>query len=68
MIGDVTARATGVLRLECPVDSPSPFDSYAAAMSLAALLASAVLAEHPRRGRTRIGDITGLYADLAELE
>jgi hypothetical protein len=27
-----------------------------------------VLAEHPRTGRTRVGDVTGLYADLAELE
>ncbi|MCJ0700601.1 MurR/RpiR family transcriptional regulator [Frigoribacterium faeni] len=68
LIGDVTARAPGALRLECPVDSESPFDSYAAAMSLAALLASAVLAEHPRAGRTRVGQITSLYSDLAELE
>jgi len=69
LVGDASARAADVaVRLECPVDNPSPFDSYAAAMSLAALLASSVLAEHPRTGRTRVGDVTGLYADLAELE
>ncbi|WP_197982199.1 MurR/RpiR family transcriptional regulator [Frigoribacterium sp. CFBP 13707] len=69
LVGDASARAAEVaVRLECPVDSPSPFDSYAAAMSLVALFAAAVLAEHPRTGRTRVGDVTGLYADLAELE
>jgi len=27
-----------------------------------------VLAEHPQAGRTRVGQITSLYSDLAELE
>ena len=69
LVGDVTARAGEVaVRLECPVDSPSPFDSYAAAMSLVALFASAVLGERPSAGRSRVGEVTSLYADLAELE
>jgi hypothetical protein len=42
-------------------------------MSLAALLAGAVLAETvraggPEAGRSRVADITGLYAELSELE
>jgi DNA-binding MurR/RpiR family transcriptional regulator len=51
-----------------PLDSPSAFDSYAAAMSLAQLLATATLARHTRQGRTRVSTITALYDDLEELE
>jgi len=54
--------------LSCPVDSVAPFDSYAAAMSLANLLAAAVLAAAPGSARARIGGITSLYASLGELE
>ncbi|MFP1683458.1 MurR/RpiR family transcriptional regulator [Alloalcanivorax sp. C16-1] len=51
-----------------PLDSLSAFDSYAAAMSLASLLANAVLHEALAAGRRRIHDITDLYDDLDELE
>ena len=54
--------------LSCPVDSVAAFDSYGAAMSLANLLAAAVLAVAPGAARSRIGGITSLYASLGELE
>ena len=50
------------------LDSPSAFDSYAAAMSLVNLLATATLAQHTRQGRKRVSTITGLYDELDELE
>lgn len=54
--------------LPAPLDSPSAFDSYAAAMSLVNLLATAVLARHTRAGRARVSTITAWYDDLEELE
>lgn len=54
--------------LECPVDSGSAFDSYAAAMSLANLLATGVLGADTRSSRQRIATITRLYDDLDEVE
>ncbi len=54
--------------LVAPLHSPSAFDSYAAAMSLANLLATATLAQRTRQGRTRVSTITALYGDLDELE
>ncbi|MCU1527375.1 MAG: hypothetical protein JWP75_1138 [Frondihabitans sp.] len=60
--------AASTVRLVAPIDNPSPFDSYAAPMSLAGLLASGVLATNPQSSRARIADITGLYGSLGELE
>ncbi|MBF4462127.1 MULTISPECIES: MurR/RpiR family transcriptional regulator [unclassified Rathayibacter] len=54
--------------LECPVDSEAAFDSYAAAMSAVALLASGVLGAQPRESRERIAGISTAYAELGELE
>ena len=54
--------------LLAPLDSPSAFDSYAAAMSLVNLLATATFAQHTRQGRTRVSTITTLYDELDELE
>lgn len=71
LVVDPSARLTTApttLVLTCPVDSVAAFDSYAAAMSLANLLAAAVLAVTPGPARARIGGITGLYATLGELE
>jgi DNA-binding MurR/RpiR family transcriptional regulator len=71
LIGDSSVRRAAehaTVWLECPVDSPSPFDSYAAAMSTINLLATAVLAERSRDGRRRIATITGLYDAIGELE
>ncbi|MBF4633515.1 MurR/RpiR family transcriptional regulator [Agreia pratensis] len=71
LISDSSARryAEGCVQwLECPVDSVSAFDSYAAAMSLMNLLASGVLGVNVRDGRTRIATITSVYDALDELE
>ncbi|SKB00747.1 transcriptional regulator, RpiR family [Agreia bicolorata] len=71
LISDSSARrhAEGAAYwLECPVDSVSAFDSYAAAMSLMNLLASGVLGVDVRDGRTRIASITSVYDALDELE
>lgn len=71
LVADPAARLTTAAStrvLACPVDSVAAFDSYAAAMSLMNLLAAAVLAVSPGSARTRIGVITGLYAELGELE
>ena len=71
LIGDTTLEpwSTRVPHfLLAPLDSPSAFDSYAAAMSLVNLLATATLAQHTRQGRTRVSTITTLYDDLDELE
>ncbi|MBR7829142.1 MurR/RpiR family transcriptional regulator [Actinospica sp. MGRD01-02] len=54
--------------LPVPLDAPSPFDSYAAAMSLVNVLATATLARRTRQGRTRVSVISGLYEELDELE
>jgi DNA-binding MurR/RpiR family transcriptional regulator len=54
--------------LPVPLEAPSPFDSYAAAMSLVNVLATATLAQHTRQGRTRVSMISGLYEELDELE
>jgi DNA-binding MurR/RpiR family transcriptional regulator len=54
--------------LRAPLDSPSPFDSYAAAMSLVNLLATAVMAYQPRPGRARVSAIAAFYRELNEDE
>jgi len=74
LVADPSLRGADVaVRLDCPVETPAPFDSYASAMSLAALLAGAVLTEtvragRPEAGRTRVAEVTELYAELSELE
>ncbi|MCU1412777.1 MAG: RpiR family transcriptional regulator [Microbacteriaceae bacterium] len=49
--------------IECPVDTVSAFDSYAAAASVVTLLASAVLGL-----RSRVNDVSERFAALDELE
>lgn len=56
------------LAIECPLESPAAFDSYASAMSLVSLVASAVLGADIRRGRSRIAGIDSTYRGLAEIE
>ncbi|WP_217271257.1 MurR/RpiR family transcriptional regulator [Frigoribacterium sp. VKM Ac-2836] len=74
LIADPSLRGVEVtVRLDCPVETPAPFDSYAGAMSLVALLAGAVLTEtvragRPGAGRSRVAEVTELYAELSELE
>ena len=54
--------------VEVAIGSVSAFDSYAAVASVIALLASAVLAADPARGRSRLAEIGSAYAALHELE
>ncbi|GAB3605629.1 MurR/RpiR family transcriptional regulator HpxU [Conyzicola nivalis] len=54
--------------IECPVDSVTAFDSYAAAASVISLLAAAVLAADLAAGRSRIAAIGDAYRELDELE
>jgi DNA-binding MurR/RpiR family transcriptional regulator len=54
--------------IECPVDSVTAFDSYAAATSVISLLAAAVLGARPREGAARIAAIGDAYRELDELE
>ncbi|MFT4122934.1 MAG: MurR/RpiR family transcriptional regulator [Microbacteriaceae bacterium] len=54
--------------LECPIETASAFDSYAAPASLIGLLASQVLAETRRAGAERVRAITAGYGALGELE
>lgn len=75
LLADSSARglatgphATGTLWLECAVGSTSAFDSYATAMSLVNLLASAVQGVDPRASRTRVAEITSAYEALVEVE
>ena len=54
--------------IECPVDSVTAFDSYAAVASVISLLAAAVLAVDLPAGRARIAAIGSAYTELDELE
>ena len=54
--------------IECPVDSVTAFDSYAAAASVISLLAAAVLGADLPAGRARIAAIGETYRALDELE
>jgi DNA-binding MurR/RpiR family transcriptional regulator len=54
--------------VECPIDSATAFDSYAAGAATIAVLASMVLARDVRHGGERIAGIADLYADLDEIE
>lgn len=68
VVADPEFGSSGTVTLVAPVTSLSAFDSYAAAMSLANLLAAAVLARDLRGGRARVEGITALYGELGELE
>jgi DNA-binding MurR/RpiR family transcriptional regulator len=71
LVADATARryAGGVdLWLECPLNSIGPFDSYATAMSLVAVLADGVLAATGAQGRRRVERTAELYDRLDELD
>lgn len=71
LVADGTARrhaAAVDLWIECPLDGVGPFDSYAAAMSLVAVLADGVLAATGAEGRRRVGRAAELYEQLDELD
>lgn len=71
LIADGTAldHARGVdLWLECPISSRLGFDSYAAPMSLVAVLADRVLEAAGATGRERVSGISRTYERLGEVE
>ncbi|MQA34314.1 MurR/RpiR family transcriptional regulator [Modestobacter roseus] len=71
LLGDPTAAGhAGAARvwLPCPVQGALAYDSYAAAMSLVAVLADGVLTRVGRAGRDRIAAISATYDQLAEVE
>jgi DNA-binding MurR/RpiR family transcriptional regulator len=71
LLTDATGRGHGTRvdeTIEIAVGSVSSFDSYAAVASVIALLASAVLAADPSRGRSRLAAIGAAYQSLHELE
>ncbi|WP_370248685.1 MurR/RpiR family transcriptional regulator [Nocardioides sp.] len=71
LLADATAapHAAAVdVWLECPVTTRLAFDSYAAAMSLVAVLADGVLERHGPAAQQRIGAISRTYDRLGEVE
>ena len=56
------------LWLECPIETRLAYDSYAAAMSLAGVLADGVLSRAGAVGRARVTAISASYARLGEVE
>ena len=71
LIADTAARrysAQAAVWFSCPLDAPGAFDSYAAPMALAALLASTVATELGDEGRRRVTRVTGTYEALDELD
>ena len=69
LIADPSLRAAGDRwRFDVPIESASPFDSYAAAASLVSLLAGEVLAALGPVGAARVAEVDRTYATLAELE
>lgn len=70
LIADGSLRAAGSRCdwwLECPIDSRSAFDSYAAPMCLITLLVNRLLHLSLESGRERIAHIAHQYAALDEL-
>lgn len=71
LLADPTARALAAHAtwwVECPVQARGAFDSYAAASSVVAALADAVLARRGRTGEQRVAAIDSAYRTLGEVE
>lgn len=71
LLADPTARALAAratVWLECPLTTASAFDSYAAAMSVVAVLADRVLDRVGRSGEDRVTSIDASYRSLREIE
>ncbi|UZN02452.1 MurR/RpiR family transcriptional regulator [Cellulomonas sp. S1-8] len=71
LLADPTARALAThvtWWVECPVQTRGAFDSYAAASSVVALLADAVLTRRGRTGEQRVTAIDSAYRTLGEVE
>ncbi|GAA1742178.1 MurR/RpiR family transcriptional regulator HpxU [Aeromicrobium alkaliterrae] len=71
LLADPSARslaAGATVWLECPLTTASAFDSYAAAMSVVAVLADRVLDRCGRDGEQRVTAIDASYRELSEIE
>jgi DNA-binding MurR/RpiR family transcriptional regulator len=71
LLADPTARNLASLAnhyLECAIEGPSPFDSYAAPMSAISLIAGEVLATVGRTAHRRVDEIGRLYGVMDEIE
>lgn len=71
LLADPTSRAIATqvtVWLECPLATESAFDSYAAAMSVVAVLADRVLDRTGREGQDRVRAIDASYRSLREIE
>ncbi|MEZ0164522.1 MurR/RpiR family transcriptional regulator [Kineococcus sp. LSe6-4] len=55
-------------RFEVPVEGPGAFDSYAAAMTAAAVLAEGVLAARGAAGRERVNAVSAALGESGELD
>ncbi|ADG75672.1 transcriptional regulator, RpiR family [Cellulomonas flavigena DSM 20109] len=71
LLADPTARALAAHAtwwVQCPVQTRGAFDSYAAASSVVAALADAVLGRRGRTGEQRVAGIDSAYRALGEVE
>lgn len=71
LLADPSARALAAratVWLECPLTTASAFDSYAAAMSVVAVLADRVLDRVGAAGEARVAAIDASYRSLREIE
>jgi DNA-binding MurR/RpiR family transcriptional regulator len=71
LLADPSARyvaAKATVWLECPLTTASAFDSYAAAMSVVAVLADRVLDRSGQAGTDRATAIDASYRSLGEIE
>jgi DNA-binding MurR/RpiR family transcriptional regulator len=69
LIADPTLRARGgSIFLQCPIQGPLAFDSYAGAMTLISVLADGVLALQGAAGQARVSRISDAYAEMLEVE
>ncbi|MCL3817808.1 MurR/RpiR family transcriptional regulator [Aeromicrobium wangtongii] len=71
LLADPTAGALATrsaVWLQCPLTTASAFDSYAAAMSVVAVLADRVLDRVGARGEERVTAIAGAYRAAREIE
>lgn len=69
LVADPTLRAHGAdILLECPIQGPLAFDSYAAAMSLITVLADGVMTARGSAGQARVSSISDAYTLLGEVE
>jgi DNA-binding MurR/RpiR family transcriptional regulator len=71
LLADPTARVLAgrtKVWLECPLTAAAAFDSYAAAMSVVAVLADRVLEQIGPLGEDRVTAIDSSYRALREIE